>query len=207
MLVTPTTRAALAAEVVELVAARPHRVRLALDGPAPTRPGELADAIATALRTLGRATVVVDAADFLRPASVRLELGRTDPDALLERWLDEPALRREVLDPAAPGASGKVLARLWDPRTDRAYREAYTTLPDDGVVLLHGPLLLGRGLPFDLTVHLRMSMAALERALPSQEKWMLPAHLRYDVEHDPAAEADLLVLADHPNRPAVQRRG
>jgi hypothetical protein len=206
MLVTPTTRTALAAEVVELVVTRPGRVRVVLDGPAPARPDELAVEIATALRTQGRATVVVDAADFLRPASVRLELGRTDPDALLERWLDEAALRREVLDPAAPGASGKVLARLWDTRTDRAYREAYTTLPDDGVVLLHGALLLGRGLPVDLAVHLRMSHGALKRTLPNELQWTLPAHVRYDEELDPASAADLLVLADHPDRPAVQRR-
>ncbi|HEY0815340.1 MAG TPA: uridine kinase [Pseudonocardia sp.] len=206
MLVTPTTRAALAAEVVELVAARPGRVRLVLDGPAPTRPDELADEIATALRTLGRATVVVDAADFLRPASVRLELGRTDSDALLERWLDEPALRREVLDPAEPGASGRVLPRLWDTRSDRAYRAAYTTIPDDGVVLLHGALLLGRGLPFELAVHLRMAAAALQRALPDELLWTVPAHVRYEEESDPAGAADLLVLADHPDRPAVQRR-
>jgi hypothetical protein len=201
VLVTPTTRAALADEIVELVATRPGRVRLVLDGPAPTRPGELAAEVATALRGRGRATVVVDAADFLRPASVRLEQGRTDPDALLERWLDDAALRREVLDPAAPGGSGQVLPRLWNTRTDRAYRDRYTTLPDDGVLLLHGALLLGRGLPADFTVHFRMSATALARNLPEEARWSVPAHVR----HERAAEADLLVLADHPDRPAVQR--
>ena len=205
VLVTPITRAALADEIVELVAARPDRVRLVLDGPAPARPGEVAEDAATALRARGRATLVVDAADFLRPASVRLEQGRTDPDALLERWLDEDALRREVLDAAAPDGSGRVLPRLWDTRTDRAYRERYTTLPDDGVLLLHGQLLLGRGLPAELAVHFRMSTAALARNLPEDALWTVAAHARYDREHDPAAEADLLVLADHPDRPAVQR--
>jgi hypothetical protein len=201
VLVTPTTRAALAEEIVDLVAARPGRMRLVLDGPAPTRPGELAAEVATALRGRGRATVVVDAGDFLRPASVRLEQGRTDPDALLERWLDDAALRREVLDPAAPDGSGQVLPRLWNTRTDRAYRDRYTTLPDDGVLLLHGALLLGRGLPADFTVHFRMSAAALARNLPEEAQWSVPAHVR----HERAAEADLLVLADHPDRPAVQR--
>ncbi len=205
VLVTPTTRAALAAEIVELVAARPRRVRLVLDGPAPARLGEIAEEVATLLRARGRATVVVDAADFLRPASVRLELGRTDPDALLERWLDAAALRREVLCPAASDGSGRVLPRLWDTRTDRAYRDHYTTLPDDGVVLLHGALLLGRYLPVDLAVHFRMSAAALARSLPEDDRWTLPAHARHDREHAPAGEADLLVLADHPDRPAVQR--
>ena len=136
---------------------------------------------------------------------MRLEQGRTDPDALLERWLDDDALRREVLDPAAPDGSGRVLPRLWNTRTDRAYRDRYTTLPDDGVLLVHGALLLGRGLPAELAVHLRMSAAALARNLPEDARWTVPAHVRHDREHDPAAEADLLVLADHPDRPAVQR--
>ena len=201
MLVTPTSRAALAEEVVELVAARPGRVRLVVDGPAPARPGELAAEVATALRARGRATVVVDAADFLRPASVRLEQGRTDPDALLERWLDDAALRREVLDPAAPGGTGRVLPRLWNARTDRAYRDDYTALPADGVVALHGALLLGRGLPSELAVHFRMSPAALTRTLGDDLQWTVPAHAR----HEERAGADLLVLADHPDRPAVQR--
>ncbi len=211
VLVTPTTRAALADEIVELVAARQGRVRVLLDGPGPTRPGELAAEVATALRPLGRATVVVDAADFLRPASVRLEQGRTDPDAFLESWLDEAALRREVLDPAAADGSGNVLPRLWDTRTDRAYRDRYTALPDDGVVLLYGALLLGRKgrhrLPADIGVYLRMTPAALKRRLPEEERWTLPAHVRHDEEHEPASAADLVVLADHPDRPAVQRAG
>src|SRR6185437_12048399 len=65
-------------------AGRPRRAARPLLGPAaPARRGELAAEVATALRARGRPTVVVDAADFLRPASVRLEQGRTDPDALL----------------------------------------------------------------------------------------------------------------------------
>jgi hypothetical protein len=98
-----------------------------------------------------------------------------------------------------------VLPRLWDAAADRARRDRYTALPDDGVVLLAGALLLGRGLPLEVAVHLRMSAAALTRTTPPDESWTLPAYERYERERDPAAEADLLVLADHPDRPAVQR--
>lgn len=205
MRVVPVSPEVLVREVVGLVAARPGRVRTALDGPPPTRPGPLAEQVAVELRALGRATVVVHAADFLRPASVRLEYGREDPDEFLDGWLDESGLRREVLDPAGPDGSGRVLPRLWDPATDRAYRDAYTPLPDDGVVLLAGALLLGRGLPLDLAVHLRMSGAALGRTLPGEERWTLPAYARYADERRPEDGADLLVLADHPDRPAVRR--
>lgn len=203
MQVTPLTPERLADEVVGLVAARPGRVRLAVDGPPPTRPEALAARVADDLRTRGRAVVVVAAADFLRPASVRLEHGREDPDELLDGWLDAAGLRREVLDPAA--STGRVLPRLWDAAADRAFRDGYAQLPPDGVVVVAGALLLGRGLPFDLAVHLRMSDAALARRTADDERWTLPAHARYAAERDPAGHADLVVLADHPDRPAVRR--
>jgi hypothetical protein len=148
---------------------------------------------------------VVAAADFLRPASVRLEYGRENPDDFLDSWLDEAGLRREVLDPAGPAGSGRVLPRLWDATTDRAYRDGYTELPASGVTLLAGALLLGRGLPLELAVHLRMSGSALARQLPDAEHWTLSAYARYDLEREPAERADLLVLADHPDRPAIRR--
>jgi hypothetical protein len=203
--ITPISLERLADEVSELVTARSGRVRLAVDGPPPARPVALAERVAVQLRELGRAAVVVSTADFLRPASVRLEYGREDPDEFLDGWLDAGGLCREVLDPAAPDGSGRVLPRLWDAAADRAYRDRYTSLPADGVVLLAGALLLGRGLPLDLVVHLRMSAAALARTLPDDEHWTLPAYARYDAERDPAGAADLLVLADHPDRPAVRR--
>lgn len=205
MQITPVTPARLVDEVVELVDAHPGRVRLALDGPPPTQPLALAGRVADALRTRGRMAVVVSAGDFLRPASVRLEFGREDPDEFLDGWLDAGGLRREVLDPAAPSGSGRVLPRLWDADADRAHRDTYVELPADGVVLLAGALLLGRGLPLDLAVHLRMTNAALSRTLPGDEQWTLRAYARYAEERTPEAQADLVVLSDHPARPALRR--
>jgi len=178
------------------------RVRVLLDGAPPTDPAGLAEELADALRLRGRPALRVAAADFLRPASVRLEHGRDDPDELLDGWLDVAGLRREVLDPAAPAGSGRVLPRLWDAVVDRAYRDERVELAANGVLLLSGALLLGRGLPAELTVHLRMSGAALARRLDPALAWTLPAYARYDAEHDPAG-ADVLVLADDPARPAL----
>ncbi|MGI5126641.1 uridine kinase [Pseudonocardia sp. CA-107938] len=203
--IEPTTPDGVAEAVAELVLARPGRSRVLLDGPAPAAPEQLAEQVASRLRTAGRAALVVRAGDFLRPASVRLEYGREDPDEYLDGWLDEGALRREVLDPAAPDGSGRVLPRLWNPATDRAYRAGYEQLPASGVVLLAGALLLGRGLPADVTVHLHMGAAALARRLPAEEHWTLPAHTRYEDERSPDTAADLVALSDHPTRPALVR--
>ncbi|GEL16420.1 hypothetical protein [Pseudonocardia asaccharolytica] len=205
--ITPITPAALADRIAGLVVQRTgRRVRLVLDGAPPTRPAELAAAVAELLRVRGRAALVVDAGDYLRPASVRLEHGRRDVDMFLDGRLDEGGLCREVLDPASTSGSGRVLPRLWDAERDRAHRDRYRELPVDGVVLLAGALLLGRGLPAELAVHLRMSPAALARQLPVKDHWQLVAFARYETERRPAAEADVLVLADHPDRPAVRMR-
>jgi hypothetical protein len=205
--VTPVTPDLLAAEVTELVAARPGRVRLAVDGPPPTRPRALADAVASRLRVLGRAVIVVDAGDYLRPASLRLEFGRTNPDSYYLGWLDEAGLRREVLAPAGPGGSGRVLPTLWDAARDRATRAGYVGLAPGSVVLVSGSFLLGGGLPFDVTVHLAMSPAALRRRTPAAEHWTLPAYERYAGEVAPQSFADLVVKVDDPRHPAVIEPG
>ncbi|SHK79235.1 hypothetical protein SAMN05443637_11249 [Pseudonocardia thermophila] len=202
--VQPTTPDGLADAVVERVLAHPGRTRVLLDGPPPTGPEELAARVAERLRVAGRAALVVSAQDFLRPASVRLERGRTDPDSFLDGWLDVGALCRELLRPAAPEGSGRVLPRLWNPATDRSYRADYEALPASGVVLLAGALLLGRGLPADVSVHLHMGATALERRLPPDEHWTLAAHARYEAERHPDETADVVALSDHPARPALR---
>ena len=151
----------------------------------------------------GRPVVRVSAADFLRPASVRLENGRNNPDAFYAGWLDEAALRREVLDPAGPGGSGQIVTRFFDAAADRATREPYSELAGGSVLLLDGPLLLGAGLPFDVTVHLQVSAAALDRRTPGPDRWTLPAYARYDTEVDPSAFADVVVRLDDPRHPAL----
>jgi hypothetical protein len=179
------------------------RLRVAIDGAPAADPAALADALVDPLRVRGRPAVRVATADFLRPASVRLEHGRTNPDAFYTGWYDEAALRREVLDPAGPGGSGRILTRLWDATVDRAAREPYLALPPAAVLLVSGPLLLGAGLPFDVTVHLDLSPAALLRRTAPEERWTLPAYARYADEVDPASFADVVIRLDDPRRPAL----
>jgi hypothetical protein len=177
--------------------------RVAIDGSAAADPGALADALVGPLRLRGRPAVRVDTADFLRPASLRLEQGRTNPDSFYAGWFDESALAREVLGPAGPGGSGKILTRFWNAGTDRAAREPYHPLPPGAVVLVSGPLRLGGGLDFDFAVHLELSPAALRRRTPSDQAWTIPALERYADEVDPAAFADMVVRLDDPRRPGL----
>src|SRR5262249_5384473 len=144
--VRPIRWSALVDELADRIAERfSGRARVLLDGAPPTAPETLADELGEALRLRGRPGLRVASGDCLRPASVRLERGRTDPDELLDCWLDADGLRREVLDPADPAGSGRVLPRLWNARVDRAYRDERVSLAGNGVLLVAGSLLLGRG--------------------------------------------------------------
>ncbi len=200
--VSPDLLPDLLAETV--VACEPGRpVRTAIDGADSAQVVDLAAQVAERLRVAGRAPTMIDTRLFLRPASLRLERGRTDPDAYYDDWLDVAALRREVLDPAGPGGSRQILESLRDPERDRATRAPYREIPTDAVVLVSGSFLLGRGLPFDLTVHIRQSAGALRRRIDPELRWTLPAFDRYESEVAPARTADIVVLADDPRHPAL----
>jgi hypothetical protein len=195
-------------ELVSRIAEAPAGpwLRVGIDGAPSTRPGELADALVGPLRLRGRPAVRVDTGDFLRPASLRFEPGRTNPDAYYEGWYDLAALSREVLGPLAPGGSGRILTTFWNPETDRSTRAAYQSVPPGAVLLLSGTLLLGAGLDLDLTVHCAQSPAALVRRTPGAQRWTLPAYERYAEEVMPEYLADVVVRLDDPRHPAIVTR-
>lgn len=201
--VSPENLAELLAELclTAVGGAEQGRLRVAVDGADAAAPGLLADRMVAPLRAGGAAAVRVHASDFLRPASLRWEFGRTDPDSFYDLWLDAGGLTREVLAPWAGG--GRYLPALWDAVADRAVRADYRPVPPRAVLLVDGPLLLGRGLEFDLSVHVRLSAGALRRRTAPEESWTLPAFERYGAEVDPEAIADVVVRADDPRHPAV----
>ena len=181
-------------------------LRVLVDGAPAAEPGWWADALVEPLRLLGRPVLRASATDFLRPASVRLEYGRHNPHSLLDGWYDLGALRRELLDPLAGDGSGRVLLRWWDEASDRSARADYVAAPAGAVLLLDGSLLLGAGLPVDVTLHLHLSEPALRRGTPPDQEWTLPAYQEYAAATRPEQTADAVLLVDHPSRPAIAYR-
>ncbi|WP_265523484.1 uridine kinase [Oerskovia flava] len=198
------TQDVLVARLADRLAATPRdrAVRVLVDGHPSSRPDLLADALVEPLRTAGRPVARIRAHDFLRAASLRLEHGREDPDALLG-WLDVGTLNREVLTAVGPGGAGRYLPSLRDPVTDRSTRAALLEAPAGVVVLVDGAFLLGRGLDADLTVHLALRDGTLARRTPPAEVWTLPAYARYARETRPEQVADVVVRVDDARRPAL----
>lgn len=205
MQIRPITPQALVSELLDHIDthATDPWTRVAIDGAPEAGTAELAGALVDPLRVRGREAVRVHTGDYVRPASLRLEYGHHDPDSYYLDWFDFGGLRREVLDPLTPDGSGYVLPALRDPDTDRSPRLQRVPLPHRGVVIVDGPLLLGGGLPFDLTVHLWLPQAALQRRTPEAQRWRLPAFDRYSAEVGPEQAADYVVRVDRPGHPAV----
>lgn len=190
----------LASWIVDLPQDHP---RIGVDGPAEIGTGALADAVAERIVEKSRPALRASTPWWWRPASLRLELGRTDVDMLLGGWVDAPALRRELLDPLGPTGTGDYLLRLRDPATDRSVRDGRAPAQPRAVLLLDGPFLLVDQLPLDAVIHLQVAAPALTRALPPERQWWVPAFERYRTEDGPADGAAVVVAYDHPRSPAV----
>jgi hypothetical protein len=201
----PVSTATLVEHVVTLVMQRDagRRWRLAVDGPPATRPHDLADALVAPLRAHGRPVIRAHADDFLRPASLRWEHGRRDVDGFYADRLDLGALSRELLDPLGPDGTGRYVPSLWDAVRERATRAPHEQAPPGVVLVLDGSLMLGRGLALDLTVHLSVRPETLARSTPPEDRWTLPAFVRYDEEVTPERIADVVVHVDDPRHPAL----
>jgi hypothetical protein len=179
-----------------------HALRVAVDGPRCADPVAFAETLVEPLRVRGHDVTVIDARSFWRDASLRLEYGRQDLESF-GHWVDDAALRREVLDPLGTGGSGRFLPSLRNPDTNRSTRAESLRAGPGQVVMLAGELLLGLDLPFDTTVHLAVSPAARVRRTEPEWAWTLPAWTAYDAEVAPAAMADIAIRLDDPYRPAI----
>lgn len=186
--------------VAERAGALPGYAVVAVDGADAAEPLRVASGVADVLRTRGRPAEVISLHDFVRPASVRLEYDRDSEFTYRTGWFDYAAVNREVVTSLRD--SGRFLPALWNERTDRSARARIRDAADSTVLFVAGPMLLGRGLDFDLTVALRMSEGALRRRTDPAQGFTVDGLLEFQREH--AERADILVAWDHPDRPAVR---
>lgn len=197
---TPTSPTTLAGLVADRLTGLPGRRVLAVDGADAAAPVELADLMADTLRARGRSAAVVSLHAFVRPASLRMEYGRDDEWSYRTAWFDYAGVRREILD--AMRSAGRWLPALWDEERDRSARASVRDAEADLVLILAGPMLLGRDLDFDLILRLELSDQAGLRRTPPDQHWTLPA-LRAHAAENPET-ATWTLRWDHPDRAALR---
>ena len=202
---TPVTGTRLASDLAGWIdSMSAEHPAVGIDGASEIGAGELADAVAAELEALGRPAIRTSTSWWWRPASLRLEYGRTDVDMLLSGWVDVGSLRRELLEPLAAGEPAQYLRRLRDPETDRSVREQRVAVPDRAVLVLDGPFLQTAGLALDGVVYLQVSPATLSRVLPADRQWWVDALRSYVEQDQPDLTADAVVAFDHPAAPAMR---
>ncbi|MFD3744101.1 hypothetical protein [Nocardia sp. NPDC058633] len=197
---TPTSPPALARLVADRLVELPGRRVLAVDGADAAGPVELGRRIVETLTDRGRSAAVVSTHDFVRPASLRMEYGRDDEWSYRTAWFDYEAMRREIVE--AMRTDGRWLPALWDEHRDRSARAAIRVAQADLVLVLAGPMLLGRGLDFDLAIRLELSEQAALRRTPAEQHWTLPAVRDHTAENP--ERATWTVRWDHPDRAALR---
>lgn len=211
-------RAGVIAHLADLIAAtaRPHPVRVAIDGRSGAGKSTLAEELATALRGRGRPLIVASIDDFYG-----LWLDRRNRAALIaERFYadayDYAMLRALLLDPLGPGGSRRYRARWHDGWHEGEIAEPVGSAPDDTILLLEGVFLLRpeladawdvrlfvdidaarsleRGVARDLTLHPPAEWAArrADRERVYRERY-LPADEGYLRAVRPQALADIVV--------------
>ncbi len=97
---------------------------------------------------------------------------------------------------------GRWLPAIRDAESDRSARRRVVDAGPDQVLIVAGPMLLGRDLHADLTAALTLSPAALRRLTPEDDRWTVDALLTHAAHHDEAPDVEVKV--DHPDRPALR---
>jgi uridine kinase len=216
------------AAVVDHVAGRifafgPRRVRVAVDGLTAAGKTTLGHELARRVADAGRVALRASLDDFKRPWDERHRYDRLSGEGYYRNAFDNGAIRRLLLDPAAPDGTGRVALCSIDPLTQVDHSLDVVEMPADGVLVVDGvfafrpelapcwdlriwvqidpQLSVRRGIARDAE---REGGAAQAEALHRDR--YLAAETIYIAEEDPVALADVAVDNTDFERPQLQRR-
>ncbi|MDJ0395485.1 hypothetical protein QMK17_19370 [Rhodococcus sp. G-MC3] len=198
----------LVESVVDRIPVRERSIAV-VDGADAADPVEFAHRVSRRVQSTGRACDVIDLHDFVRPASLRFEYSHTDELSYRTAWFDFNAVHREIVSPLASNGRGSYLPRLWDEAADRSARAKLVVAASDQVLIIAGPMMLGRIADPSAVVHLQLSPGALRRQTRGDQHWTIEPLLRFYEEYSDAREGpepDFTVRWDHPERPAILPR-
>jgi uridine kinase len=215
------THAELRDELARRIAAvaRPHPVRVAIDGVDGAGKTRLADDLVAPLRALGRPVVRASMDGFHQPRALRYRRGKDSPEGFFRDSFDPDRVVAVLLEPLGPGGSRRFVRAVFDWRTDSEVAVAPEVAPPDAVLLLDGIFLHQPRLrPFwDWSLFLRTSFAvsvarcaardgsSADPTHPANRRYVEGQRL-YLAECDPAACATAVVDYDDLEQPSLSLR-
>ncbi len=134
-------RRAVLERVADAILAQPRARRVAIDGTDGAGKTCFADELAHVLAVRGTTVIRASADGFHHPRAIRYRRGRTSPEGFFEDSYDDHALRRVLLDPLAPGGSGRYRRAIHDVHRDAAIDAEEELAPPDAVLVVDGIFL------------------------------------------------------------------
>lgn len=134
---------AILGRLAAAIAARAPGVfqRIGIDGVDGVGKTTFAEALGAALRAQGRPVLRASADEFHNPRALRYRLGRDSPEGFYRDSHDLAALRRHLLEPLAPGGSGRHRRAVFDHRADAPRAVPEEMAPPGAVLVLDGMFL------------------------------------------------------------------
>jgi uridine kinase len=177
---------------VVLAVARPHPVRVAIDGCSAAGKTTFADELADAVRAGTTRTVIRVGIDyFKRAVALRTAYPKDSPDSYyLESW-DNSAIRDKLLIPLGPGGDRRYRPAIMDLAGLNPIDAPAEVAPDDVVLLADGGFLQRPELDphWDLRIYLDVGFdEVLRRGIARDQRWMssvAEAEHRYRTKYIP----------------------
>ncbi|MGD9959446.1 uridine kinase [Nocardioides sp.] len=207
----------------DIVALSDRRIRVAVDGRTAAGKTSFAHELASAVRAFGRPTLRASLDDFKHPWTHASEHGydRVSGEGYYRNAHDHASVRRLLLEPAGPSASGRVVLCAHDPLTGVDHRDVAVRAPLDAVLIVDTVFAfrpewddlwdyriwlevtaaqsLGRGVARDSP-----SDGADEATVVHQDRYAVAGAI-YIAEVDPVSRADIVIDNHHWAAPHVLR--
>ncbi|BCB90523.1 nucleoside/nucleotide kinase family protein [Phytohabitans suffuscus] len=209
---------------VVLATARPHPVRVAVDGCSAAGKTTLADELATVLRAYTDRTVIRAGIDhFKRPVGRRTAYPEGSPESYYLDYWDHDAIRDQLLVPLGPGGDRRYRTAVMDLPALNPVDAPVQVAPDDAVLLADGAFLQRPELDplWDLRIYVDVSFdEVLRRGVARDQRWAgsaaaaedryrtryIPGERRYLDEVGPRERADVVVDNENPTAPTLRLR-
>lgn len=201
-----------------------HPLRVAIDGRTACGKSTFARALCASLEAQGQHVLHTTIDGFHNPKAVRYARGRLSAEGYYRDARDLAAIRRELLDPLAPGGDRMIRTGTFDLDADVPLSLAQVRVPPETILLVDGTFLARPELAPCWDQHLflvtsrdaarargveRDAVSTGDRALAEAlyDQRYLPAFDLYAGEAHPETQADIVIDLEDFASPCVRRMG